>query len=97
MDAIGVHPDISGFADLAHAFDLKSAVLAARATLDCALERRETRGCHNRSDYPSVNPDLQVNLVWAPDTGVTREAVASIPEEIAGLMEEVSTLGKLVE
>jgi len=97
MEAIGVHPDIAGFADLGHAFDLKSAVLAARATLDCALERRETRGCHNRSDYPSVNPDLQVNLVWAPDTGVTREPVAPIPEEIADRMEEVSTLGKLVE
>jgi succinate dehydrogenase / fumarate reductase flavoprotein subunit len=97
MKAIGVHPDIAGFADLGHAFDLKSAVLAARATLDCALERRETRGCHNRSDYPSVNPDLQVNLVWAPDTGVTREPVAPIPEEIADRMEEVSTVGKLVE
>jgi succinate dehydrogenase / fumarate reductase flavoprotein subunit len=97
MDAIGVHPDIAGFADLGHTFDLKSAVLAARATLDCALERRETRGCHNRSDYPSVNPDLQVNLVWAPDTGVTREPVAPIPEEIADRMEEVSTVGKLVE
>jgi succinate dehydrogenase / fumarate reductase, flavoprotein subunit len=97
MKAIGVHPDIAGFADLGHAFDLKSAVLAARATLDCALERRETRGCHNRSDYPSVNPDLQVNLVWAPDTGVTREPVAPIPDEIADRMEEVSTLGKLVE
>jgi hypothetical protein len=29
---IGVHPDIAGYQDLAHAFDLKSA-LAARATL----------------------------------------------------------------
>jgi succinate dehydrogenase / fumarate reductase flavoprotein subunit len=97
MDAIGVHLDISGFANLAHTFDLKSAVLAARATLDWALERRETRGCHNRSDCPSANPDLQVNLVRPPGTGVTAEAVASVPVEVAGLMEEVSALGKLVE
>ncbi|WP_423300125.1 hypothetical protein, partial [Glutamicibacter nicotianae] len=49
---VGIHPDIAGYQDLAHAFDLKSSALAARATLESALERRETRGCHNRSDYP---------------------------------------------
>jgi succinate dehydrogenase / fumarate reductase flavoprotein subunit len=71
---IGVHPDIAGYQDLAHAFDLKSAALAARATLAAALERRETRGCHNRSDYPELDESLQMNLVWPPTTGVTREA-----------------------
>jgi succinate dehydrogenase / fumarate reductase flavoprotein subunit len=97
MKNIGVHPDIAGFQDLAHAFDLKSAVLAARATLESALERRETRGCHNRSDYPDPDPDLRVNLVWSPSTGVVREPTAPIPPEIAGLMREVSSVGKLVE
>jgi succinate dehydrogenase / fumarate reductase flavoprotein subunit len=43
---------ISGFRDLAHALDLKASALAARATLEAALERRETRGCHNRADFP---------------------------------------------
>jgi succinate dehydrogenase / fumarate reductase flavoprotein subunit len=97
MGDIGVHPDIAGFQDLAHAFDLRSAVLAARATLESALERRETRGCHNRSDHPDLDPELQVNLVWSPGGGVTREPTAPIPAEIAGLMQEVSTAGKLVE
>ena len=94
---IGVHPDIAGYQDLAHAFDLKSAALAARATLEAALERRETRGCHNRSDYPETDASLQVNLVWSPSTGVTREEIPPIPEEIAALMREVSVAGKLVE
>jgi len=97
MADIGVHPDIAGYQDLAHAFDLKSAALAARATLEAALERRETRGCHNRSDFPSLDPSLQVNLVWSPSTGVTREEIPEIPEEIAALMRDVSTVGKLVE
>src|SRR6478609_1028097 len=97
MADIGVHPDIAGYQDLAHAFDLKSAALAARATLEAALERRETRGCHNRSDYPSIDESLQVNLVWSPQSGVTREEIPTIPEEIASLMREVSTVGKLVE
>jgi succinate dehydrogenase / fumarate reductase flavoprotein subunit len=94
---VGIHPDIGGFQDLAHAFDLKSAAIAARATLDCALERRETRGCHNRSDYPENDESLQVNLVWSGPGRVTREAIAPIPPEIAALMHEVSAEGKLVE
>jgi succinate dehydrogenase / fumarate reductase flavoprotein subunit len=92
------HPDLAGYQDLAHAFDLKSAALAARATLEAALERRETRGCHNRSDYPETDAALQVNLVWSPTTGVTREEIPPIPSEIAALMDrEVSVAGKLLE
>jgi succinate dehydrogenase / fumarate reductase flavoprotein subunit len=97
MEDVGVHPDVAGFQDLAHAFDLKSAALAARATLEAALERRETRGCHNRSDYPEPDPSLQVNLVWSPATGVTHESIPPVPDEISSLMEEVPTEGKLAE
>ncbi|MDN5657509.1 FAD-binding protein [Brevibacterium sandarakinum] len=99
MSQVGIHPDIAGYADLSHAFDLKSSALAARATLECALERRETRGCHNRSDYPEQNPELQVNLVWSPSTGVVREDIPAVDPEVAELMrgEEISQVGKLVE
>ncbi|MFF1823651.1 L-aspartate oxidase [Kribbella sp. NPDC058245] len=95
---IGVHPDIAGFQDLAHAFDLKSSALAARATLDAALERRESRGCHNRSDYPDLDESLQVNLVWSGPGEITRERIPEIPAEIRALMrDDISTDGKLVE
>ncbi|RBP62914.1 succinate dehydrogenase / fumarate reductase flavoprotein subunit [Brevibacterium sanguinis] len=97
LERVGIHPDIAGYADLAHAFDLKSSVLAARATLECALERRETRGCHNRSDFPELDESLQVNLVWSPETGVVREDIPPVDPEIAALMREVSQEGKLVE
>lgn len=94
---VGVHPDLAGYQDLAHAFDLKAAALAARATLDAALERRETRGCHNRSDYPAMDESLQVNLVWSGPGRVEREAIPPVPEEIAVSMRHVSAEGKLVE
>lgn len=86
MEGIGVHVEISGFQDLAYVFNLRSAVLSARATLESALERRETRGCHTRSDYPHVDPELKVNMVWSPTAGVSREPVAPIPADIAKLM-----------
>lgn len=97
MADVGVHPDIAGFQDLAHAFDLKSAALSARATLEAALERRETRGCHNRSDYPELDERLQVNLVWSGPGRIEREEIPAIPAEIAALMDEVSVAGKLLE
>lgn len=97
VKAVGVHPDIAGFQDLAHAFDLKAAVLAARATLESALERRETRGCHNRADYPKLDESLRVNLVWSGPGQVKREQLPPVPDDIAALMREVSTEGKLVE
>lgn len=97
MKDVGIHPDIAGFQDLAHAFDLKASALAARATLEAALERRESRGCHNRSDFPHLDPALQVNLVWSPATGIAREEIPPVPAEIAGLIRDVSTEGKLVE
>ncbi|HEV6953313.1 MAG TPA: FAD-binding protein [Promicromonospora sp.] len=96
-ERVGVHPDIAGFGDLAHAFDLKASLLAARATLEAARERRETRGCHNRSDYPDLDPSLQVNLVWSPDGGVEREEIPAVPDEIATLIRDVDQVGKLVE
>ncbi|MBU8810085.1 FAD-dependent oxidoreductase [Mycolicibacterium goodii] len=97
MSDIAVHPDIAGFHDLAHAFDLRSGIVAARATLEAALERRETRGCHNRSDHPQVDESLRVNLVWSAPGRIEREPIADIPQDISARMREVSSVGKLVE
>lgn len=94
---VGVHPDLAGFQSLAQAFDLRSSLIAARATLEAALERRETRGCHNRSDYPSAQESLGVNLVWSGAGRLVSEPVPPIPDEIAALMHDVSSVGKLVE
>ena len=94
---LGVHPDLAGFQDLAHAFDLRSSLVAARATVDAGIERRETRGCHNRSDHPNPDDSLRVNMVWSGPGKVVQEAVEATPVEIAAFVREVSTAGKLVE
>jgi succinate dehydrogenase / fumarate reductase, flavoprotein subunit len=88
---IEVRPDIAGYADLAHTFDLHGSLLAARATLEAALERRETRGAHNRADFPEQDPELRVNLVWTPDGAVTRQPVPPASAEVAALASDART------
>lgn len=97
---VTAHPDIAGFDDLAHAYDLMGSLLAARATLECAIERRETRGCHNRADYPEQDPALKGNFLWTPADGVSFEPLPEAPESFRALAQEGmddSVRGKLVE
>ncbi|MGH2798097.1 MAG: FAD-binding protein, partial [Thermoleophilaceae bacterium] len=97
--ALEVRPDIAGYADLAHAFDLHGSLLAARATLECALERRETRGSHNRTDFPAQEPALRVNLVWTTDGRIAQEPIATPSSRMAALAggEEIEIAGRLLE
>jgi succinate dehydrogenase / fumarate reductase, flavoprotein subunit len=97
--AIEVRPDIAGYADLAHAFDLEGSLLAARATLESALERRETRGSHNRSDFPEQDPRLLANLVWSRDGTREYEPVGQPSADVAALAggPEHETAGRLLE
>jgi succinate dehydrogenase / fumarate reductase flavoprotein subunit len=68
MDIRGALPDVEvrpgaeGWSDLAHVLDLRGGLLAAEATLRGAIERRESRGAHNRSDFPETDPALCVNF-----------------------------------
>jgi succinate dehydrogenase / fumarate reductase, flavoprotein subunit len=76
--AVEVRPDIAGYADLAHAFDLRASVLAARATLESALARRETRGAHIRADSPEHDPHRRGSIVWTRDRALVLQP-ASVP------------------
>jgi succinate dehydrogenase / fumarate reductase, flavoprotein subunit len=97
--ALEVRPDIAGYADLAHAFDLQGSLLPAEATLECALERRETRGAHNRIDFPGQDPALRVNLTWTPDGRIEREPIAAQSAAVAALADdaELEVAGRLLE
>lgn len=97
--AMEVRPDLAGYADLAHAFDLQGSLLAARATLECALERRESRGAHARLDYPNEDPRMRVNLVWDSAGRITQERPGKPSAAVAALAgdAEIDTAGRLLE
>jgi succinate dehydrogenase / fumarate reductase flavoprotein subunit len=62
LPALDVRPGAEGWSDLALALDLRGGLLAAQATVIGAIERRETRGAHNRADFPDLDEGLRVNF-----------------------------------
>jgi succinate dehydrogenase / fumarate reductase flavoprotein subunit len=60
--SVDVRPDAIGFRDLATALDLKGSIIAAEATLRSALARKESRGAHQRRDFPASSQDFNVNI-----------------------------------
>lgn len=61
-EAVDVRPSSEGWQDLAMALDLRGSLMVAETTLRSALARRESRGAHQRSDYPDFDPTLEVNI-----------------------------------
>jgi succinate dehydrogenase / fumarate reductase, flavoprotein subunit len=96
---IEIRPDIAGFDDLVHSFDLRAAIETARATMLCALERRETRGAHNRSDHPEPDDALRVTLLYTAAGEIERTPLPEPPEEVAAVAEAppLEAAGRLVE
>jgi succinate dehydrogenase / fumarate reductase flavoprotein subunit len=101
---VDVRPTSEGYGDLAHALDLRASLVAAEATLLGALARTESRGAHQRRDYPELSPELQVNLQTRLDPAggltIATQAVPPIPPELRALADatqDVSVAGRLLE
>ena len=80
--SVDVRPGAEGWADLAHALDLRAGLVAAEATLRSAIERRETRGSQIRADFPELDPALQVNFHVDARMEPWTEAVPPVPAEL---------------
>jgi succinate dehydrogenase / fumarate reductase flavoprotein subunit len=95
---VDVRPSAEGWSDLAQLIDLRAGLLVAEATVRGALARRESRGCHNRIDYPEVDPALQVNFhTRLGDDGrpvdVWSEPVEPVPEALLPWLEHAGPAG----
>jgi succinate dehydrogenase / fumarate reductase flavoprotein subunit len=103
LGEIDVRATAEGYGDLAHVLDLRASLVTAEATLRGALERTETRGAHNRSDFPELDPSLRLNLEIArkgDSLEVTRSPVPGVPEELQPWAEgagDVDLAGRLLE
>ena len=50
-------------------YSLTAILTLARATMTCALERRESRGAHYRSDFPKMDEKLGFATIIAYNEG----------------------------
>ncbi|HEX7276149.1 MAG TPA: FAD-binding protein [Acidimicrobiales bacterium] len=103
---IDVRPSAEGWGDLAAVLDLRAGLAVAEATLAGALARRETRGCHNRADFPALDPALQVNILSRLDgtddgrVEITSRPVPPVPAELEPWLAEATSIdaaGRLLE
>ena len=65
-------------------FDLRNMLLVSRAVAEAALRRTETRGAHQREDYPGLSPDWALN-----QTAILRDRrieISGVPGAIAEAM-----------
>ncbi len=101
---VDVRPSSEGYQDLAVALDLRGALTSAEATVRSAIERRESRGAHQRTDYPDMNPELNLNFIIERDANgnltVGQTPVPPVPDELQSWMENEEALtvsGRLLE
>ncbi|MBO6979175.1 MAG: FAD-binding protein [Prochlorococcus marinus XMU1428] len=67
LSDVDVRIDQYNCEDLALIFDLQSSLFSAKATIVSALQRNESRGAHQRSDFPLLEPLFQFNCVVSMD------------------------------
>ena len=105
LDSLDVRPTSEGYKDLAIALDLHAALVSAEATLLSALQRRESRGAHQRLDFPDLDSSLQVNFIVTRNEDrqlrVWSKPVAPMPDGLKewafGSQETYQAKGRLLE
>jgi succinate dehydrogenase/fumarate reductase flavoprotein subunit len=64
-------------------FDLRNMLLTARVVAAAALARTESRGAHQREDFPATEPDWRVNQTVHWQDGQIVLARSAAPQEMA--------------
>ena len=102
---VDVRPSAEGWSDLAQLIDLEAGLLVGEATIRGALARRESRGCHNRTDFPDLDPALTANFYNRLDDDGRlgdpwREPVPPLRDELRAWLDRagpVDVAGRLLE
>tara|TARA_Y100001936_G_scaffold200712_1_gene202658 strand:- start:921 stop:2675 length:1755 start_codon:yes stop_codon:yes gene_type:complete len=102
---IDVRPDSEGYEDLVLILDLEASLLSAEATILSALQRKESRGAHQRSDYEdtdnNINVNYRVRLNENNDLVYDIHDIEKIPNNLQSIIDKTSDIknleGRLLE
>ena len=105
LSDIDVRIDQHNCEDLALIFDLQSSLFSAKATIISALQRNESRGAHQRSDFPIIDPLCQFNCLVSMDDNsnlkISKVPLKELNEEqkiiVANAKREEDISNKLLE
>ena len=103
---IDIRIDEHSCEELALIFDLQSSLISAEATILSALERNESRGSHQRSDFKETDPSFAFNCLIQMDLTSQKLKVSKSPLKkltkplqnfVNGARREVNFKNKLLE
>ena len=105
LSDVDVRIDQYNCEDLALIFDLQSSLFSAKATIVSALQRNESRGAHQRSDFPILAPLCQFNSLVSMDDNnnlkISKVPLKELNEEqktiVANAKREEDIKNKLLE
>tara|TARA_B100000902_G_scaffold106796_1_gene108617 strand:- start:89 stop:487 length:399 start_codon:yes stop_codon:yes gene_type:complete len=105
LSDIDVRIDKYNCEDLALIFDLQSSLFSAKATIVSALQRKESRGAHQRSDFPIIDPLCEYNCLVSMDDNcnlkISKMPLKELNEEqkaiVANAKKEEDIKNKLLE
>lgn len=102
---LDVRPDSEGFEDLMLAFDLDGSILSAKATILCAIERKESRGAHQRTDFVELDDKFNLNFICKLNNNnqleISKKELEPVSPELKKVIETTDSIknftGKLLE
>lgn len=102
---LDVRPDSEGFEDLMLAFDLDGSILSAKATILGAIERKESRGAHQRTDFTKLDDKFKVNFITKLNSNneleISKKELEPVSPELKKIIETTDNIknfeGKLLE
>jgi succinate dehydrogenase / fumarate reductase flavoprotein subunit len=102
---LDVRPDSEGYEDLMLAFDLEGSIMSAETTILGAIERKESRGAHQRSDQKETSSEFDANFTITLNQDfvlkIRKESLKNMPEELKAIVnntEEITDFdGMLLE
>jgi succinate dehydrogenase / fumarate reductase flavoprotein subunit len=106
LKELDVRPDSEGFEDLMLAFDLEGSIASAEVTILSAIERKESRGAHQRKDFPKTNDEeylINITATWdsIQEPIIRKKEVIEMSKELKKVISETTEItdwsGKLLE